>query len=145
MEPSGSVSLAPSLPKAFEARDLVHVHKLQDSLKFACVVPGVDQGNLPEGVLSMTLPVTKGTGFAGPGIRNARFEKFACVILGTEKRPLPSLVKEISSVPGKVDLIALRFHVPKVFSAVEHWKEWSRRPAAMLLQWLGDTTLIHSS
>ena len=143
--PTGGVSLAPSLSKAFEARDLVHVHKLQDRLKFACVVPGVDQENLPEGVLSLTLPVTKGTGFAGPGIRSTRFEKFACVFLGTEKPRLPSLVKEISSVPEKVDLITVRFHVPKVFSAVEHWKEWSRDPAAVLLQWLGDTTLIHSS
>ena len=37
--PQGSVTLAPSLAKAFEAKELAKAHKLHDSLKFVCVLP----------------------------------------------------------------------------------------------------------
>ena len=146
LAPQGSISLAPSLDKAFEARDLVMAHKLQNSLKFVRVVPGVDHGQLPEGVVSMVLPVTAGNGFAGPGIRSTRFEKFACVTLGKERPVLPTgLVQEVKNAPPKVEFGALRFHVPRTFLTNEQWVSWSRNPGSMVLLWLGDTTLIHSS
>ena len=144
--PQGSISLAPSLDKAFEARDLVMAHKLQNSLKFVCVIPVTDHGQLPEGVVSMVLPVTAGNGFAGPGIRSTRFEKFACVTLGKERPVLPTgLVQEVKNAPPKVEFGTLRFHVPRTFLTNEQWVSWSRNPGSMVLLWLGDTTLIHSS
>ena len=143
--PQGSISLAPSLAKAFEARELAIAHNLHDSLKFACVVAGLDHSALPDGVVSAVLPVTVGTGVVGPGIRSTRFENMACILLGAERPKLPTgLVKEVKTVPPKVDFVTLRFHVPRAFQTAEQWSFWTKNPGATLLQWVGDTSLIHN-
>ena len=137
--------MAPSLAKAFEARELAIAHNLHDSLKFACVVAGLDHSALPDGVVSAVLPVTVGTGVVGPGIRSTRFENMACILLGAERPKLPTgLVKEVKTVPPKVDFVTLRFHVPRAFQTAEQWSFWTKNPGATLLQWVGDTSLIHN-
>ena len=140
--PLGTVAVAPSLAKALEARQLAHAHKL-DSLKFACVVDGVDLLQLPEGVTTVTLPVSS---LAQSVARHTRFHNMACVLLGAEAPLLPTgLVKEVKvSLPAR-ELATVRFHVPSAFLSKEQWSLWKVKASSLVQEWATKSVVIHSS
>eukprot|EP00435_Cladocopium_sp_Y103_P028297 s1481_g7.t1 len=141
---AGSVALAPSLDKALEAQQLAQAHKLT-SLKFACLVVGVDTSDLPSGVSAVTLPVSFSN---GPGVQSTKFQKMACILLGKESPKLPvELVKKVQSAPQAKELATVRFLVPKAFLSKEQWQLWNVKASSMVLEWsgTGPTRAIHAS
>ena len=139
----GSVAIAPSLDKALEAQQLAQVHKL--SLKFACVVVGVDASKLPSGVTMVTLPVSFSN---GPGVQSTKFQKMACVLLGNESPSLPmGLVKQVQSAPPLKELATVRFFVPKMFLSKAQWQLWNAKATSMVQEWSGGSSgrCIHAS
>ena len=134
-KPVGNISVAPSLERALEARDLAEAHKLD--LKFALLVD-VPLEPLPPKVVEVTLPVVSGE-------RKVVFRKLGCVALGSGLPDLPSaLVKEVKSVPVQKALATMRVHVPMQFLAKDQWHAWKSKPVALVKEWLGDIP-FHSS
>lgn len=142
--PVGSVALAPSVDKALELKLLAEGHKL-DTVKFACLVAGVNLSSLPAGVSVVTLPVVTS---AGTGIQSTKFHKLACVLLGREAPVLPTgLVKHVASAPVAKELVTLRFVVPRAFLSNEQWQLWKTKATSMIQEWVGmdKNCAIHTS
>ena len=126
--PDGSVSIAPSLNKALDLRQLALGQKM--TLKFACVVLNGNLSNSGGHVSIIMCPVNVG--------QTVKFQRMACVFLGDDRPVLrTNLVHEVATAPAKRALTTIRIHVPgkivdqKAGMLQPHSQDYSRRQHAM--------------